>query len=164
MRLKLSLEEVQMAASIGVQRRMSGLQAGRRDKHGFKDDGFAIDIQGAVAELAVAKLFGLYWDGLRSSQSLTTRPDVGPLEVRSSPYRTACLIHHPEDDPHRAYVLVAGKAPDDLYIQGWLFGRECRRDEWWRKPPEVRQGGAAWFVPAEALRPLEQLRAEYVPV
>jgi hypothetical protein len=80
----------------------------------------------------------------------TIRGDVDGWEVRSTRRRSGCLIVQADDDPGARFVLVVNQCPDFL-IMGWLYGRDAKRPQWWRRPPAVPS--AAYFVPPAALHP-----------
>jgi len=148
-RVSLTFEEMELGASAGVRRRIRKIEGGRTDLISTPD-GFQKDIDGALAELAFAKRFGLHWSGL----GVRGAADVGEnFEVRASMSITASMIvrHHNPDDSR--FVLAIGGSRDFEFV-GWLYGRECKRAEWLRRPNEEN---AAFFVPQDALRPIGEL-------
>lgn len=149
----LTPAELHMAANVGIARQIEAVRQRRPDCHGYDGDGWSVHIQGAAGELAVAKMLGWYWDG--SVNTFRTAPDVGDVEVRTRSRHDYELIHRPDDDPTKAYVLVTGVAPY-LWVRGWRKGVDCRQPAWWKE-----HGGrpGAWFVPTRVLRRVPELRA-----
>jgi hypothetical protein len=142
----LDLHEIEMAAQVGLRRRMESLRDGRKDQHGF--DGacpFEVDIQAAAAECAFAKLRNRYWDG---SFNTMKRGDVGDVQVRWSRDKP-CLIIRPSDDLDSFFVFVTGEIPT-FDVHGWAKAKTVAVDDHWRMP-NGRPG--AWFVPKDMLAP-----------
>lgn len=112
-----------------------------------------IDAESSVAELMVARALGRKWlsDGLQPD-----RPEDGDVEggisVRWTARTNGCLIVHEDEPDELISVLVVGHAPD-CEIKGWLQTYEAKVPSYWRS--NVRH--PAFFVPQEALRPLELL-------
>ena len=141
----LTFHEIFMGAMIGVARRLASLKRGETNKVQNKDFGWHSDIEAACAEIAVAKLLGVFWDG---SINTFKAGDVGCLQVRHTQIQDGCLILRKNDDPSAAYVLVTGSHPTYL-VCGFIYGRDgmCNyhvRDPNGRFP--------AWFVPQTHLR------------
>jgi hypothetical protein len=150
-----------MAANAGVQRNLQALARGRAAAHGFTDKagaGWAIDIEGACAELAVAKAVGTYWEPVWERTD-RQRDDVEGWQIRSTPRANGCLIVHPSDPDDARFVLVTGTVPT-FTIVGWLYGWEAKSDEFWRDPGT---GRPAYFVPAARLRALPSTTPGYNP-
>lgn len=143
----LTWPEVWTAALVGMMRQLAALKDGRRVQHGFEGDGWDAHIVGAIGELAFCKANHRYW--MPTLNTFRMVADVGlEIEVRARTRHEYELIHRPDDDPEHAFVLVTGKPPT-LIVRGWAWGRDCRRDEWWKdhgKRPH------AWFVPHDALQ------------
>ncbi len=148
----LTPSELRMAALVGVQRQIEALRNARQDQHGYRGDGWSIHIQGAAGELAVAKIMGWYWDG--SVNTFRTCADVAGVEVRTRSRHDYELVHRPDDDQSKIFVLVTGTAPY-LWVRGWQKGATCRRDEFWQEHGD-RPG--AWFLPTRHLRSMTELR------
>ena len=150
--VELTWPEMMIGLQIGGMRRVSSLLKGRENAHGFEGDGWAVDIEGALAELACAKALNVY--GGLTVGTFKQDPDIaGGYEVRAASKDRASLIIRTGDDPQRPFILVVGIAPR-LRIVGWITGHEARRDEWWRAPNDRP---AAWFVPQINLRSLSEL-------
>lgn len=148
MLVTLDLFEIEMAAHVGLRRRLEALRVGLRDRHGYQgEDPWEGDIQGAAAELAVAKKLGRYWDG---SVNTFKRGDVGAAQVRSTPRRDGSLIVRSNDSEDDFYILVTGAIPE-FNVVGYIRGADAKADRF-RRAPAGRP--AAWFVPQSALHAL----------
>lgn len=148
MTVTLSWPDIRRAARVGVERHLAALDRQLPDKHGYAGDGWSIHIEGAIGECAVAHALGRPWDA--SVNTFKSRPDVGPVEVRTRSRDDYELIVRVDDRDDSPYVLVVGRAPT-YRVVGWCWGHEAKRPEWVRthgdRPP-------AYFVPQSALRPL----------
>ena len=58
--------------------------------------------------------------------------------------------------PDRKFVLVTIQDKTTL-IHGWCYGRDAMKEEFWADPA---RGRPAYFVPKEALFPIESLTDE----
>jgi hypothetical protein len=123
------------------------------------EDSLGIDVQGAHAELAVAKGLGLKWDGQFFNLDewfdwRTDGHDVSGLEVRSTHHPDGCLILHPKDKDDSPFILVlTHKAPDYL-LSGWAFGHEGKKEKYWR---DVGYGRPCYFLQQSKLRGMDTL-------
>jgi hypothetical protein len=152
-RVTLVESELLHAATTGAIRRISAIRNGRQPVYGSPAGGlWDVDIEGCCGELAVAKWFGVYWNG---NMEKLRADDAGNLQVRTTAAHSNRLILHPRDPDDRAFVLVTGVAPTYV-LQGWIMGRDGKREEFWCDPS--RQGRPAFFVPHSALSPVESLR------
>jgi hypothetical protein len=178
--VELNYTDMKRAAAVGAMRQLTAVVNHLPDSHGRDgSEGWNGHIEGAAAEVAVGLHFHLDWSGdveahmvpddsrlvHRFSRRLhgadQTLPDNGQLvEVRSAPEVWKRLIVRPDDADDRAFVLVVGSMPM-LYIQGWMLGRNAKRDEW-LADPQFRNTGRkrpdAFFVPSQKLMPAESLR------
>lgn len=143
--IRLTLEELLMAAQAGVIRRISSIKEGyNKNKHAEKSD-WSTDIDGAAAEMAFSKFWGIYWNG--SNRSFKS-PDVGNWRIRSTTHRGGCLIIRPNDeDINRKYVMIITDAPM-FYIVGHMTPAQARQDKYWR--------GDSWWVPQKDLIQFEE--------
>lgn len=109
----------------------------------FREFGEA-NVQGVMAEMAVAKYIGAYW--WPTINTFHARDDLpGGFEIRShADNERGYLIIRGTDKPGAIYVLVTGIAPR-LWVRGWFRANEPRPAEW-----QV-QGENTWFVPIAAL-------------
>lgn len=148
----LTMHEINMAANVGLMRQLCALKAGKHDAHGFDGAGWSEHIEGACGELAVAKILGRYWDG---SVNTWKADDLPGLQIRTRSRHDYDLIVRPGDDDQAVFVLVTGQCPE-YRVRGWITGAEAKRREL------VRYYGcrpAAYFVPAEQLRGIEEIGA-----
>ena len=121
------------------------------------------NIQGARAELAVAKYFGLPWTGrlftaagFREYQAKGGH-DVGPLEVKSTRRADGCMRlpqNTPDGSPH---VLVFAHGEDTYEIIGWCFGKEGKQAQYLTHPRN--HGKPYYLVPRTVLRSIDELEA-----
>lgn len=148
MRSVLTWHEVSLAAIAGCQRNVQGMARGRPLAFGADPEAaWSIHIEGACAELAVAKATNSYWEPVWA-QTDDQRDDIEGWQVRSTPRRSGCLLIHQTDPDEARFVLVVGTAPT-FRIAGWIVGREAKRLEFWR----TDTGRPAFFVPQSALQP-----------
>jgi hypothetical protein len=151
--VRLSPWELEIAAAAGVRRRVGALSRGLTDRYGAVDgDSWGQDIEGAAAEMAVAKLLGRYYVPALHVQT-DGEGDVAQYQVRSTSHENGCLLVKTGDADEDVFILVTGRAPT-LNVRGWMKAGDGKRAEWWR---EVR-GRTAFFVPQSALRPLAKKR------
>lgn len=145
-RITLEDYEVHLAAGAGLRRHIASLFAGQQHRNEMPlEMGWTNDIEGACGEYAASKFFDKCWDG--SVNTFRTKPDLGNLEIKTRSEHWHDLIIRDCDLPDRRYILVTGKSPN-FWIRGWLYGRDARKDEWW-KTHGNRPG--AWFVPVTEL-------------
>ena len=144
--ITLKRHELFMGAQAGMLRRLSALRRQRQERRGTPpQDLWGIDIEASLAELAVAKAFGLYWERFADTPS-ELEGDVGRLQVRSTWRDNGRLILHREDKDDAAFVLVTGRAPT-YTIRGWIAGAKGKQEQWWNEG----DGRPAFFVPQDAL-------------
>lgn len=151
--IAVTLDPVDLAYGwdLGKWRSITSIRNGDRDKRGAAHgaDGLTIHLQGALAEVAVARF--LRRPLPTGIGVFHTEPDLPPdVEVRWRSRDDWDLIVRDDDSPDYRFVLVTGHAPT-FHLQGWTWGRDARRDEWIRN---YGGHGPAWFVPASALQPL----------
>src|SRR5262245_45638977 len=84
-RVKLNKAEMHRGSRVGAKRQVEALFRPGKDKHGMDpEDGWANQIEGACAELAFCKAFGLIWE--ETCNTFKSRADVGETEVRMRRY------------------------------------------------------------------------------
>lgn len=138
----LSVEAMVQAVMVGARRTIAAARKALRSPSQAKRT-WDIDIEGAMAEMAVAKATGMYFE---PELDKFGDADVGQLHVRHTVLPDGCLIIRPED-PEGRYCLVTGQL-GRYRIVGCIDSLEARQDIWMRAP----QGRpAAWFVPQSAL-------------
>jgi hypothetical protein len=158
MRVELTQDDLKLAESIARKRNHSQRDGNRADGKVMKDS-LGIDIQGAEAELAVAKALKLPWDGsfleLDSWYDWReTGHDVSGLEVRSTHHRRGSLILHSKDKDDSPFILVITADRPFYNLVGWNFGREGKLDKYWR---DVGYGRPCYYLPQNSLLPMDSL-------
>lgn len=143
--IKLSSSELMSAAVTGALRRITSLQnklnAGIYHASGNE---WSTDIDGAAAEMAVAKHLKTYWSAHVNSMK---EPDVLRYQVRSTHHKDGCLIIRKHDNPEQGYILVVTAAPN-YTIVGYMNAGEARQDKYFR---QGNGGLDAWWVPQKDL-------------
>ena len=151
MRLPINLNwfEINAAAEVGIRRHIESLRKGLKDAHGFDGkNGWSLNINGALGEMAFAKQQNVYYDGSVNTFKL---PDVGQYQIRTT--FMDYLIVRPGDSDEDIFVMVQNKCP--LFeIVGFMLGADAKRfnltDRGNGRPP-------AHFVPAANLSDPRQL-------
>ena len=152
MKVILSWYEIFMGAEVGLARMIASMKMSGTNKVNNKDFGWHSDIEGALAEVAVAKHLNIFWDG---SVNTFKRPDVGSLQIRHTQHKNGCLIVRRGDSDDEIYVLVTGTHPEDE-LRGFMHGFEAKVDEFWRNV-DGKVTSPAWFVPQSRLTKMELL-------
>jgi hypothetical protein len=164
--VSLSMNEVRIAAAVGVERYIRPIEQGQNNRYGAQND-WTNDINSCIAELAVAKATNQYWHAApaqyegsdRSQTRSKITNDVGvAMEVRTS--RTGKLIVRSGDKDDRFYIFVTWpkwtKDGCSVSILGGLRAKDAKRDEFIEtfgksgRPP-------CYAVPADRLIPTDQL-------
>jgi hypothetical protein len=157
--VRLTWDEVEQAALLGVRRYTRSRRAARADAHGLATsliDVWATDIEGAAAEMAVAKATNRFWCG--SLETFDGDDVKGGIQVRYAKGADAHLIVRPTDANDHRFVLVTGAVPT-FVVRGWVFGYEAKEEEW-RRAPNGRP--PCFMVPQTALHAVELLCHEPV--
>lgn len=157
MKIELTNYEMDQAADVGRSRNAINRDAGQAD--GCVMESLDIDIQGAQAELAVAKAFKMEWTGrLYTYQDWQdwrkNGHDVGPIEVRSTRHENGRLILHPSDNNKSPFVLIRSHKSPEFDIVGWQWGVVGKSDHYWH---DVGYGRPCFYVPNAKLRPIQEL-------
>ncbi len=143
--------EMRQAAQAGVERHIESVSNGRRDRYGMSDVfGWQHHIEGAMGELAVAKVLDLYWN---YGVNVFKGPDVGDLQVRTTHRDTGNLLLHEADSPTARYVLVTG-INGHYVVRGWISGWVGKQRKYWGEP---QPGRPCYMVPQSALMPIGKL-------
>ena len=154
--IRLTPEELEMAATVGVRCEVHSLKRGSKDKHGFQG-GFgkrwAAGCLGAIGEYCVSKATGIPWD--TSPERHARGDDVGPILVRTGQKGGRFLIIRPKDKDDKIHVLVTGDK-DEYLVHGWIWGRDAKRKEWLTDKGLDRP--EAYFVPSSELRDMRDLK------
>jgi hypothetical protein len=143
--VNLTVDELRLAAAVGVERQIQALQNSRRPVYGEAAGGdWQAHIEGAAAEMAVARWFDRFWAGALGDLMAA---DVGKLQVRATRHPNGSLILHDRDKDNDAFILVIGVSPRFL-LAGWIYARDGKQQQYWR----TDTGRPAFFVPQGALR------------
>lgn len=156
----LSEEECMQAAVLGAARRIKSKTAGLRDNHGLTGGkGWDLDIEGAMAEMAMAKAMGVYFDptvGTFKAPDVVSRSGAG-VQVRSTTRKDGRLIVRDPDPDDELYVLVISALPR-FRIVGWMRGGDAKQDRYKTAPDRgPRKRKPAYFVPQKDLQPFSKL-------
>jgi hypothetical protein len=140
--------EALMASYVGCRRRVASLARGCQDRHGYDGkNAWQIDIEGALAELAVAKALDLHWGGTVNAWK---RADLGRnYQIRTTVYPAGKLIVRALDAIDDVYILVVQINPLTFKVVGQINGLEARQTQWWTRPDPQRPG--CWAIPQSAL-------------
>jgi len=144
--ITLSSTEMFQVASIGVMRRLSAVKHKRQGNFKINQpvDYWAVDIEGAGAELCVAKWLGLYWNAVVNNPEQLAG-DVGKYQVRHTQRMDGSLIVRDKDKDDAVFILVVGAYPTYVII-GWTTGGKAKQREYLRGNEYP-----AYFVPQDAL-------------
>lgn len=147
-KVTLNHSEMLIGSYVGARRRTESMLKGFKEKLNkvAADMGWNRDIEGAFAEMAVAKHLNIYYN---FSVNTFKAPDVGPFQVRHTEIMGGRLILRPDDSDQQAFYLVVGTSPT-MYVVGWIYGRDGKKDEWYCPKPEP----PCWMVPQTALIPV----------
>ena len=105
-----------------------------------------MDIEGACAELAVAKHTNLVWGAVNKGN---VSADVGShYGVRYTRYKQGRLIIHDSDPDEFLFWLVTGGS-GTYDICGYILGKDAKKDKWLDDP--TGRNRPAYFVPQYAL-------------
>jgi hypothetical protein len=75
------------------------------------------------------------------------------MDIKTRSKHSYDLIVQKNEDPRKKFVLVTIQDKITL-IHGWCYGRDAMKEEFWADPA---RGRPAYFVPKEALAPIDSL-------
>lgn len=153
--MRLNRNEVWWAATVGVNRHLDSIRRNLEHKPPLLNKALAWmnHIEGALAELAVAKWLGVVWEA--TVNTFRSGFDVDKYQVRWASKDHYRLILTDDDNPDHPFILVVGTAPN-YKIVGWLRGRDGMRKEF----IEEYDRGPAYFVPRRLMRSMADLPDE----
>jgi hypothetical protein len=157
-KVTLTNAEVWRSAQVGSWRQCEALKKGHVAFHGqeTKIGRWEVHIEGAAAELVVAKALNIYWDSYAEDLGKIKADVGGVIEVRQTFREEGSLIcqkkDHEQGKHDVPFVLVVGKIPT-FRIVGWAHGWSVMVPEFWRK--NIRD--PAWLMPQKHLRPISEL-------
>jgi hypothetical protein len=108
---RLSAEELNMAATVGVRRRIESIGRYQDTTDRIGRTGWEDDIQGAIAEYACSKYLRLPWTGVTAHRDDLPGIDVKSTRVPDSPLR---LI-----DGYKHIFVHAYVNHDEVTLHGW---------------------------------------------
>jgi hypothetical protein len=151
----LTVPEFFTAIEIGKMRFLASEFVGMNNAKTKKRDWIARmkdEICGACGEMSLGKASGRWF--VASVNTFHRVPDCfEDSEVRGTDLPNGSLIVRDDDPGERKYILAIVSAPT-VALAGWMYGHECKRDEFLRNPNNDRE---AWFVPQRCLRPMDEL-------
>lgn len=147
--IELTDSEIRQVALVAADRVITSKNLGYKNKHGFDGKSrWDIDINGAAAELAYAKMRKEYWKA-----STGTNQDVDHnenVEIRWTSHQGGKLILRPGDNPESYFVLVVDPAPV-MRVVGWIKGLDGMIDQY-KTDFGVSGRPEVWAVPQSDLK------------
>lgn len=155
--VQLSVPEALLCEHVASRRHSLNLYRRRPNAHGLGDPWKGRDEHalGAAGEYATSLALGLAWRAV-VDDPWSLPGDVGRLQVRTRGPHGACLLLHRRDDAAAIFVAVAQVDPLTYDVLGWVHGADGMVPAFWGDPH--RTGRPAFWVPADALQPLDTLR------
>lgn len=148
--VELAWSEILLAGQAGIMRRVQSLKLGWTEIS-VSENPWGNEVMGAIAELAVAKYYNVYW---ASAVGHPGEPDIGPYQVRSKAAPHHRLIVHKKALDTDVYISALVEPPR-VTLCGWLMGYEAKDPRWWRDMPPPK--ASAFFVPDSSLHPMADL-------
>lgn len=149
--------ELTLAAKVGTARNAYAIANGLTPQLGREPhwDRLPWDahIEGAAAELLVAKTLDRYWDAYVGPPKGRIG-DVGLIEVRATRIPNGNLIVRGKDRDDAVVVLVVGRCPN-MDVVGWVLAGDAKREDYQGEPDDF--GRPTWWVPQTGLRPIADL-------
>ena len=149
-------DERQQAVKEGLRRQGFNESKGLRGRNGGAWKGSkALDIHllGAAGEMAVASHLGMKHLLYKETQAKRGSDDLPGMDIKTRSKHSYDLIVQKNEDPRKKFVLVTIQDKTTL-IHGWCYGEEAMKEEFWADPA---RGRPAYFVPKEALAPIDSL-------
>ena len=120
--------EYAMAANVGSRRVLTAIYKNSERSHGFnKGHGWSEHIEGACAEMVVAKYKNVYWNG--SNGTYKTSDLASLTEIRHTERADGKLIIRTDDKSERQFVLVTGLCPT-YTIRGYIKAIDAKVDKY----------------------------------
>jgi len=149
--IHLTPSELMQGAMVGVMRNVGAIKQGRQPIAGQRPEHlWSNHIEGALAEMAAAKMLRVYWSG---TVNTFATDDLEDFEVRQTAKDDGPLIVRPHDDNTCVYILVCG-VNGTYRVAGWITGEDAKKEHYKASP-----GGrpAAYFVPQSELKRIEEI-------
>ncbi len=157
--VKLSYAEMLLAVQIAGQQQVQNFKQGRKARYGAANDfGSAVGLclTGVLGEMAVAKALNKFWTGNVGQHGTTDVGGDNGVEVRTRTEKGRNLILHPKDDDNKKFVVAVTQDAPNILLTGWCTGKSGKKEEYW----QTFTGRPCYFVPDEALQPMETLVGE----
>ena len=155
---KLSAEERRAAIAEGERRQQVTTDrgtAGRNRGPERGDEALRVHILGAGGEMAVASFLELKQFVFEETNAKRGSYDLPPdIDVKTRARHCYDLICFVDEAPEKTLVLVTIQSKE-IRLHGWIKAFDAKRPEWLRT---YVQGRTAYFVPKEALRPIQELK------
>ena len=154
--ITLTPDDFSAAVFAGAFRSIESVLRNRKDSVYEKDwnTGTHRHILGAVGEIAVLKFLNIYKSPTINNFSGADIVYNGKkIEVRHRENKSFDMIVRRNNSPSSVYVMTRGLAPT-IEVVGWEVGKNVMKDSFIRDHGGY---GAAWFVPQDALRDMEEL-------
>jgi hypothetical protein len=152
----LARSEMFIAGMVGVLRNIDGYGKKGRYGHDNAKSGWQNDCDGSCGEMSASKWLNVYWNGNLGDFAAK---DAGIYQVRTNPYEWGHLILHPGDRDGDKFILVCSANAPRFQLVGWAFGREGKKQEYWR---DGQKGRPAFFAPQDILHPMSTLRSDEI--
>ena len=143
----------------GIRRQGVNEAKGLRGRNGGAWKGSkALDIHmlGAAGEVAVASYLGMKEHLFKEAEARRGSDDLPGIDVKTRSKHQYDLIVQKNEDACKKFVLVTIES-QKTFLHGWCYGHEAMKEEFWADPA---RGRPAYFVPKEALSPMESLNVE----
>lgn len=149
--IELTDEMIDYADNVACGRRWQAWKKSRKNHNGLTgtfDRMLAIDRLGARCELAGKRFLNpIRWNAI--SETIRRLPDLGDfVDVKGRAKGWHNLIVQKDDEDEFAFLLVSAERHPLYDITGWVWGKEAKRQEFWKEPVP---GRPAYFIPAEKL-------------
>ena len=154
-----SEEERSLAMEEGMRRQGVNEAKGLRGRNGGAWKGSkALDIHllGAAGEVAVASYLGMKEHLFKETEARRGSDDLPGIDVKTRSRHQYDLIVQKNENACKKFVLVTIES-QKTFLHGWCYGRDAMKEEFWADPA---RGRPAYFVPKEALSPMESLNVE----
>jgi hypothetical protein len=150
-KIELTLDEVYYGANVGVMRSMDSIRGGFNKPSFYKARDWNIDIDGALAEMAVAKMLNEYWGG--HIKSFKNADVSDQFQIRSTNYKNGKLVFREADKEDYIYILVITDCPFYTVVGG-ISGK---RAVTFPIQPADHRGPEARWIPQSDLTPIETI-------
>jgi hypothetical protein len=146
--VSLSWAEMLLGCFAGCMRQVQNMKDARHNAYGMPDKlSWGENIEGVLAEMALAKALNKYWCGKGEFGDVDIRPDI---ECRSTSGHDNRLILHKSDKDERKYYLITGQR-GNYEVKGWCYGHDGKKTNFYDDP--TGKNRPAYFVPQSELTP-----------